>query len=325
MPTATAMPPRCAAGSAASSPVSMRASARPGAPALWRAICAPISMSMPARAAPASTASSSAPTRAGRLGAFNVRGGASYSLDSIDTSRAIVFPGFTDKTSARFHGNVGQVFGEVGYGMAFGQVAVEPLAGLAYVHVRDGSFLESGGVAALSGSSANENTGYSFLGVRAATFVPLANGTMLVPRGTLQWQHAFGDVTPGCGAGVPGHGGGVLGCRHPDRARHRAGGRRLRLALCPAGQARRVLSGRTRRARADPCGQRRLHLGFLTITASTVYVIDPVHDIDHDQRRWFGRHQVCQCHHQSGLSHAVAQLYRQRCNPDAGNGSGRHR
>ena len=132
----------------------------------------------------------------GRVGAFNVRGGASWSLDSIDTSRAIVFPGFTDKASARFHGNVGQVFGEVGYGMAFGQVAVEPLAGLAYVHVRDGSFLESGGVAALSGSSANENTGYSFVGVRAATLVPLANGTVLVPRGMLQWQHAFGDVTP---------------------------------------------------------------------------------------------------------------------------------
>ena len=54
-------------------------------------------------------------------------------------------------------------------------------------------------------------------------------------------------------------------------------------------------------------------------------VIDPVHDIDHDQRQWSGRHHVCQCHHQSGLSHAVAQLYRQRCNPDAGNGSGRHR
>ncbi len=133
---------------------------------------------------------------AGRLGAFNVRGGGSYSLDSIDTSRTIIFPGFTDKASARFHGNVGQVFGEVGYGMAFGSVAVEPLAGLAYVHVRDDSFRESGGVAALSGASANENTGYSFVGVRAATFVPLANGTMLVPRGTLQWQHAFGDVVP---------------------------------------------------------------------------------------------------------------------------------
>ena len=133
---------------------------------------------------------------AGRLGAFNLRGGASWSFDSIDTSRGIFFPGFTDKTKASFHGNVGQVFGEVGYGMALGHVAVEPLAGLAYVHLRDGSFLESGGVAALSGASANDNIGYSWLGVRAATAVPLANGTVLVPRATLQWQHAFGDVTP---------------------------------------------------------------------------------------------------------------------------------
>jgi outer membrane autotransporter protein len=133
---------------------------------------------------------------AGRLGAFNLRGGASWSFDSIDTSRGIFFPGFTDKAKASFHGNVGQVFGEVGYGMAFNRVAVEPLAGLAYVHLRDGSFLESGGIAALSGSSAKDNIGYSWLGVRAASAVPLANGTVLVPRATLQWQHAFGDVTP---------------------------------------------------------------------------------------------------------------------------------
>ena len=26
--------------------------------------------------------------------------------------------------------------------------------------------------------------------------MPLANGTVLIPRGMLQWQHAFGDVTP---------------------------------------------------------------------------------------------------------------------------------
>ena len=142
----------------------------------------------------------------GRLGAFNVRGGASYSYDSIDTSRAIAFPGFTDQTQAHFHGNVGQVFGEVGYGMTFGSVAVEPLAGLAYVHLHNGAFLESGGVAALSGSSVNENIGYSSLGVRAATALPLANGTVLVPRGSLQWQHAFGDVTPAAALAFQGTG-----------------------------------------------------------------------------------------------------------------------
>jgi outer membrane autotransporter protein len=132
----------------------------------------------------------------GRIGAFNLRGGASISIDSIDTSRGIFFPGLTDKANARLHGNVGQVFGEVGYGMAFDRIALEPLAGLAYVHLHDGAFVESGGIAALSGSSANENLGYVYLGARAATAVPLANGTVLVPRATLQWQHAFGDVTP---------------------------------------------------------------------------------------------------------------------------------
>jgi outer membrane autotransporter protein len=132
----------------------------------------------------------------GRFGALNVRGGASLSYDSIDTSRTIAFPGFTDATHAHFHGNVGQVFGEVGYGMALGHVALEPMAGLAYVHVRDGSFLESGGLAALSAGSASENIGYSSLGLRAATAMPLANGTVLIPRGSVQWQYAFGDVTP---------------------------------------------------------------------------------------------------------------------------------
>ena len=74
--------------------------------------------------------------------------------------------------------------------------------------------------------------------------------------------------------------------------------------------------------------------GSATLTGGTVNVLaggsfalvpGHVQDIDHDQRQWSGRHHVQQCHHQSGLSHAVAQLYRERCNPDAGNGNGRHR
>jgi outer membrane autotransporter protein len=162
----------------------------------------------------------------GKLGVFNVRTGASYSFDSIDVSRGIVFPGFTDRTSASFHSNVGQVFGEIGYGMTLGHVAVEPLAGLAYVHVRDGSFLESGGAAALSGSGTVENIGYSFLGFRAATVLPLANGTALVPRAcamaTCLWR-----CDAGCGARLPGHRRCVLGCRRADCAQCGADRNRL--------------------------------------------------------------------------------------------------
>jgi outer membrane autotransporter protein len=142
----------------------------------------------------------------GRLGVFNVRGGGSYSFDDIDASRSIFFPGFIDQTKARLHGNVGQVFGEVGYGMALGSVAVEPLAGLAYVHLRNGSFNESGGAAALAGSATHENLGYSSLGLRLASIMPLANGTVLVPRATVAWQYAFGDVTPSAALAFQGTG-----------------------------------------------------------------------------------------------------------------------
>ena len=199
----------------------------------------------------------------GRLGAFNVRTGASYSLDDIDASRGIFFPGFTDQTKARFHGNVGQVFGEVGYGMTFNHLAVEPMAGLAYVHLRNGSFLESGGAAALSGASSHENIGYSSLGVRMATFMPLANGTVLVPRATLAWQYAFGDVTPSAALAFQGTGTAFTVAGRADRAQLGAGRGRLRLALQPLGEARCCLSGRTCRERAEPRHQGRLHLGFL--------------------------------------------------------------
>ena len=39
-----------------------------------------------------------------------------------------------------------------------------------------------------------------------ATFMPLANGTVLVPRATLAWQYAFGDVTPSAALAFQGTG-----------------------------------------------------------------------------------------------------------------------
>ncbi|MGB7077241.1 MAG: autotransporter domain-containing protein [Xanthobacteraceae bacterium] len=133
---------------------------------------------------------------ASSFGAFNLRSGVAGTFNAIDTSRMVAFPGFSENEHARFNGYTGQAFGELGYGMAFNHVAIEPFAGLAYVLVNTGGFQESGGVAALSGSSSTENIGYSSLGLRAATIWMLSNGTALVPHVSAQWQHAFGDVTP---------------------------------------------------------------------------------------------------------------------------------
>jgi outer membrane autotransporter protein len=164
-------------------------------------------LNVDARASSAAIDSGSFGAYAGAaFGAFRLRAGGSATFASIDTSRTIAFPGFLDATRAHFGGGTGQAFGEIGYGMAFDRIAVEPFAGLAYVHVATGSFLESGGIAALSGSSDGENIGYASLGLRVASIWMLPGGTALIPRGSIQWQHAFGDVVPTAGLAFAGTG-----------------------------------------------------------------------------------------------------------------------
>jgi outer membrane autotransporter protein len=130
-------------------------------------------------------------------GAWSLRGGAAFAAHSIDTSRAVSFPGFFDQTRADYDGSTTQVFGEVGYGARLGNVAVEPFAGLAFVSVKTDGFSEIAlGSAGLAGSDNRHSVGYSTLGLRAATAVPLADSVALVPRASAAWQHAYNGVIP---------------------------------------------------------------------------------------------------------------------------------
>ena len=130
------------------------------------------------------------------FGAFNLRAGGAYAFHSIATDRTIAFPGFFDRAFANYDGHTGQVFGELGYGFAFGSVAVEPFAGAAWVRVKTDAAAERGGLAALNVAATTFETGYATLGIRAASIVPLGAGMVLIPRATLAWQHAFDTVTP---------------------------------------------------------------------------------------------------------------------------------
>jgi outer membrane autotransporter protein len=114
----------------------------------------------------------------------------------ISTNRSVAFPGFSELTNARYNAAESQVFGEFGYGMSFGDIAAEPFAGLAWLHLSRDSFNETGGVSALGGASGNDNVGYSTLGARWASNYLMANGMALMPRASLAWQHAFGTLTP---------------------------------------------------------------------------------------------------------------------------------
>jgi outer membrane autotransporter protein len=131
-----------------------------------------------------------------QIGALGLRAGAAYSWHDVSTSRNIVFPGFNDATKAQYNANTAQAFGEVGYGVTWRQFALEPFAGLAYVHVHTDSFAETGGAAALAGSGGTTSTTYSTLGLRAAALLPWQNLSNLIAKSSLGWRHAFGTVTP---------------------------------------------------------------------------------------------------------------------------------
>jgi outer membrane autotransporter protein len=167
------------------------------------------SLGVGARASSANIEAASLGIYAGsKYGAWNFRSGAAVTWDSIGTTRFIAFPGFFDTTTAHYTATQGQAFGEVSYGLAFGNVAVEPFAGAAFVHLDGKGFGETGGLAALAGSTNREDVGYTTLGARAAVSYVLYNGMVLTPRASVAWQHAFGAVTPSVSlafqtAGIP--------------------------------------------------------------------------------------------------------------------------
>jgi hypothetical protein len=55
--------------------------------------------------------------------------------NNIDTSRAVIFPGFFEREKASYNADTGQVFGEAVFPTRMGSIALEPFAGLAYVQV----------------------------------------------------------------------------------------------------------------------------------------------------------------------------------------------
>jgi fibronectin-binding autotransporter adhesin len=131
----------------------------------------------------------------GQWANLGLRGGAAYSWNNIDTSRAVAFPGFSDSLNAQYDAGTTQVFGEVGYGLHAGGSTFEPFAGLNYVAVRTDGFSEKGGKAALTGSDSTSETSFATLGVRGSTDIVMQdfNATL---HGMVGWRHAFGDVTP---------------------------------------------------------------------------------------------------------------------------------
>ncbi|RYF34585.1 MAG: autotransporter outer membrane beta-barrel domain-containing protein [Comamonadaceae bacterium] len=146
-----------------------------------------------------------------RLGGLALRTGLTYSRHDIETRRTIAIPGLFNETSAKYHGNTVQAFGELAWRIEGGPVVYEPFASLAHVNLQTDAFSERGGLAALTGyKSRNENT-FTTIGLRASSAFDLG-GMQATLRGTVGWRHAFNDTsglavlatTGGGGFGVAG-------------------------------------------------------------------------------------------------------------------------
>ncbi|MFG1465914.1 autotransporter-associated beta strand repeat-containing protein [Xanthobacter sp. DSM 24535] len=129
-------------------------------------------------------------------GPWGLRGGAAYTWHQLDTTRSVTFPGFAELAIADYDAATAQLFGEVGYAITLGSAALEPFAGVAYVNLHTDSFTETGGVAALGTAGQSLDATFTTLGLRGSALLGVANGMAVTARGTLGWQHAFGDVTP---------------------------------------------------------------------------------------------------------------------------------
>lgn len=138
-------------------------------------------------------------------GPWSLRGGLSYAMSSIDAARDADFAGFSQSLDASYDATTAQVFGEVGYAIERGPVAIEPFLGLAWVHLDADGFTETGGEAALSGEDETSTVGYSTLGFRAGRSFETGLGTAggsgaaramtFTPHLSLAWRHAWGDLS----------------------------------------------------------------------------------------------------------------------------------
>jgi outer membrane autotransporter protein len=128
-------------------------------------------------------------------GPLALRTGLTYAWHDIETNRQVALQGFSDNLQSTYSANTSQVFGELGYSLQAGPIALEPFANLAYVDVHTQAFQERGGAAALTAQQGNSAMTFSTLGAHASTQLggSLMNATL---RGTLGWRHAFGSTTP---------------------------------------------------------------------------------------------------------------------------------
>uniref|UniRef100_UPI003139ED66 autotransporter outer membrane beta-barrel domain-containing protein n=1 Tax=Azorhizobium sp. AG788 TaxID=2183897 RepID=UPI003139ED66 len=131
-----------------------------------------------------------------RYGDLGLKAGVSYTWHDAAMGRTTAFTGYSGSTTGGYDASTTQLFGEAGYTFRLDAVALQPFAGLAYVHLSTDGLTETGSSSALAVTVAGMDTVFSSLGLRLGTNLTLAPGVSVTPNLSLAWLHAFGDVNP---------------------------------------------------------------------------------------------------------------------------------
>lgn len=141
----------------------------------------------------------------GATSGFHGAAGISYAWHDVETSRTISGGPLAQTLASDRDANTLQVFGELGYDVMTGSMALTPFARLAHVRTESDAFTETGGNAALVVGEAEQETTFLSLGAKARFN---AAGEGFQPYLSAAWNHAFGDRTAVVGsrfaAGGPG-------------------------------------------------------------------------------------------------------------------------
>lgn len=134
----------------------------------------------------------------GALGPVQVRLGAAYAGNALDTRRTVLFPGFSQAVTGNAGGDTVQGFGEAGYRVGFGTGYVEPFVGGATIHIRRDGFSEVGGASAVTVYGRSYDVQTATLGMQGQVLLSALFSTdmPLVVRGLVGYRRAFGDVNP---------------------------------------------------------------------------------------------------------------------------------
>jgi outer membrane autotransporter protein len=127
--------------------------------------------------------------------ALTLKLGAAYVRHDIWTDRSVQVPGLAAAhLGTDYYGHTAQAFAELGYGLRWGASSWQPYLQLARVKQDFESFRESGGTAALAGSSHEADVTYSTLGLRFVADRFQLGSVAVNARAGLGWRHAMGDV-----------------------------------------------------------------------------------------------------------------------------------